>query len=86
MPDVATAKEGLLRMKVESKVTTIIDAAVCGRIAAQSESAPPLVRPDFDSTWIRGVDFRLRNKDIGAPRGKAVYLGAQVRWRIGGGP
>jgi hypothetical protein len=41
--------------------------------------------PDFDSTWIRGVDYRLRDKDIGAPGGKAVYLGAQARWRIGGG-
>jgi hypothetical protein len=54
-----------------------------GRVPRDRREAE--VRPDFDSTWIRGGDFGLRNKDIGAPCGNAVYLGAQARWRIGGG-
>src|SRR5271157_144539 len=68
-----------------SRSAWLLVNGTAGSDRKRSTSCLRVLRPDFDSTWIRGVDIRLRDKDIGAPGGNAVYLGAQARWRIGGG-
>ena len=50
-----------------------------------SVSLAPTLCPDFDSSWIRGAEFSRRCKGLQRWLGRAVYLGGQARWRIGGG-
>jgi hypothetical protein len=43
------------------------------------------VNPDFDSSWIRRVEFPNRGKELQRRLGRGVYLGAQASCRMGGG-